>query len=69
MFPNNVWCLSSVYSPPEALLLVIVNYRSRLGVEGNKSFTERLDVVVGTLDERFSADVVDQRFLRRAILH
>jgi hypothetical protein len=48
---------------PKAALLVIVHNRTCLRVEGSKSLAEGLHVVVGTLDERFTGNIIHHGFL------
>jgi hypothetical protein len=52
---------------PESLLFIVLNDGRGLRMEDTKALRQRLDVVVGTLNERLSSDIVRHWFLRWAV--
>lgn len=66
MIPDDARGLSGVDTVPKALCLVVLHDRSSLRVESTQALAQGLDIIVGTLDERFSRNVVDHVLLRGA---
>ena len=67
MVPDNIRRLGSIYALPKTLPFVVVHDRACLDVECNETLSERLDVVVGALDEGLPRDIVDHGFLWWAV--
>ena len=66
--PNNARRLGSVNPSPKPLVLVVLDDRASLRVVGIQTLSERIDVIVGPLDQRFTSHVIGHRLLRWAAL-
>lgn len=64
--PNDSRGLGSIDTLPETLGLVVVGNWASLGVVGLETARERLSIVVGALNERFSSEIIDTSLLGRA---
>jgi len=66
--PNDTRGLGSVDSGPKSLALVVPDHRASLRVEGCQTLTERIDIIVGPLDQRLAGHVIGHRLLWWAAL-
>jgi hypothetical protein len=51
---------------PETLGFVVIGDGTGLGMISAEALAESFDIVIGTLDQRFTGDIVNTRLLRRA---
>ena len=63
--PDSARLLAGVDALPDASLLVVVDDRTGLVVVGSQALLKGIGVVVGSLDKRFTGDIVSHGVLRR----
>lgn len=66
--PNNARRLGSINSSPMTLVFVVLNDWAGLSMEGGQALTKRIDIVIGSLDQRLASHVVGHRFLWWAVV-
>ena len=64
--PDNARRLGGVDPNPKPLLLVILDNRSGLRVVSGQTLPECVDVVIGSLDQRFAGGIIRHGLLRWA---
>lgn len=64
--PDNARRLGGVDPNPKPLLLVILDNGSGLRVVSGQTLSERIDVVIGSLDQRLASSIIRHGLLRRA---